>query len=79
MEKKLDIRLYKYEDGKLKKLGYRNTGLRPHFFNSIEECEEYINKIKENWMSKRSTSEPNQYVIVQYYEPYSSRIVKIIN
>lgn len=78
MEEKLDIRLYKYANGTLEKVGYRKTGPNPHFFNSVEECEVRVMEIKENWMQKRSTKERNQYLIVQYIGPYDSRIVKII-
>ena len=70
-----DLRLYTYESGTLKRVGNSKSDkcLRNrHYFTSIEEIESHIDKLTEKWLKGK------QFVIVEYFELYKSKIVKII-
>ena len=65
-----DIRLYTYESGILKKSDIRK---KFHNFNSIEEAEKFITVRKQTKWYKDS-----QFVIIEYFDKYNSKIKKII-
>ena len=58
-----DIRLYIHDCGILQK--NRTT----HKFNSLEECEEYVEKRAKKF----------QFVILEYFGKFNSKIIKVIN
>lgn len=70
---KKDIRLYEYDNGIMKKTGRGKLGLRPHLFETLEECEGHIQFLREKYKSNPNT----QYLIVEYFGSYHSRIVKL--
>jgi hypothetical protein len=73
MEKnnKQDIRLYVYYSGTLKKVGFGKNKNNPHKFSSLEECEKHILYLRTTRLSSK------QYVIVEYFDDYTSKILKI--
>lgn len=68
-----DLRLYTYSSGSLIRCGRGKTGIHKHFYNKIEDIEKYINKIK-NVNGKIG----GQFIIVEYFSKYHSKIIKII-
>jgi hypothetical protein len=71
-----DLRLYYYESGTLRRVGNSKSdkSLRNrHYFTSLEEVENHIEKLTERWLKGK------QFVIVEYFELYKSKIIKIID
>lgn len=62
---KLDIRVYYYQSGSLVKC----YGTKKHFHPSVESAEEFIEREKIRF--------DRQFVIVQYFERYQSKILKV--
>jgi hypothetical protein len=68
-----DLRLYTYDSGSLIRCGRGKTGMHKHFYNSVEDIEAYIDRLKS---SNRNIG--YQYIVVEYFSTYNSRIIKII-
>jgi hypothetical protein len=68
-----DLRLYTYDSGSLIKCGRGKTGMHKHFYNSVEDIEAYVDRLKS---SNRNIG--YQYIVVEYFSTYHSRIIKII-
>ena len=68
-----DIRLYTYDSGSLRKYGRGKTGVHRHFYNSMEDIEAYVDRLKSN-----SRNIGYQYIVIEYFSTYHSRIIKII-
>jgi len=73
MEKR-DLRLYEYGYGTLKKVGSSRSKVnnsQRHFFDDIEQLKTHINWLK----SKRQNT---QFIIIEYFGTYNSKILEII-
>lgn len=68
----MDIRLYCYYSGQLKKVGRGVMKSNPHKFRSIEDCENRINEL----IIKNHIE---QYIIIEYTDKYKSKIIKLID
>jgi hypothetical protein len=66
-----DIRLYYYDCGTLHKI----KGL--HKFKSIKEAKEALKKYVSVPFYKKTKYK--QYILVEYYAPYDSKIIELIN
>lgn len=77
---KQDIRLYFYKNGGLKKIGNsrRSGRFDSHFFSSLEECEDHIEKLKNNNIKFAQYLKKLQFVIVEYLDIFQSKIIKVI-
>jgi hypothetical protein len=70
---KRDLRVYQYNCGQLQKVGRGKTGPRPHIFEDLEVCTNHINFLREKYKGFGDT----QFIVVEYFGPYNSRIVQI--
>ena len=68
---KKDYRIYTYKNGTLHKHGAFKSGnaKQKHFYDDLKEAILAINSILDG---------KTQYIIVEYIEPYKSKIIKII-
>lgn len=69
-----DLRLYTYSYGNLTKFGSSKKKInnsQRHFFEDIEKLKHHI-----EWLSGRHTN--TQFVIVEYFETYNSKILEVI-
>lgn len=76
---KEDIRLYRYENGKLAKVGRLKTGCRGrHYFESVEQC---LLHIVDNLIAESNPfhkhHQKSTFVIVKYTGTWQSEIVCI--
>ena len=73
----MDIRLYFYDHGTLRKWGSGKTGVRIHKFTSIQDCKQHIREV-----SRHRKFGPNwaklQFVITEYHNTYSSNIIEVV-
>lgn len=67
-----DLRLYYYNSGNLCKFGRGKTGNRKHFYKTIEEVQNQI--VWEHTKTKVNL----QFVIVEYFDNYNSKIIEVI-
>ena len=70
-----DLRLYIYETGGLVKSGKSKSKInnsQRHLFEDIEQMKHHINWLKEKSKVWR------QYIIVEYFGKYDSKILEII-
>lgn len=65
-----DFRLYFYDSGILTKW----FKYKKHKFKSLGELEQYLESLEVNDIISRKRY---QFVAVQYFEPYKSKIVKV--
>lgn len=72
-EVKRDLRVYQYNCGQLQKVGRGKTGPRPHIFNDIEGCTNHISFLREKYKGHKDT----QFIVVEYFGPYDSKIVQM--
>lgn len=72
---KRDFRLYQYNSGQLQKVGRGKTGPRPHLFEDYESCLIMVDFLRWKYKGYKDT----QFVIVEYFGAYNSRIVQILN
>ena len=70
---KRDLRVYQYNCGQLQKVGKGKTGSRPHIFENIAVCANHINFLREKYEGFRET----QFMVVEYFGPYNSKIVQL--
>lgn len=76
---KKDIRLYYWDGGTAKKCGSTKTGTNNrHFFNSVEECLEYLEFHKNKVNLRQKFWQTKQFLIVEYTAPFKSCILKIV-
>ncbi len=69
---KRDLRVYRYNSGQLQKVGRGKTGPRPHIFEDLAGCTNHINFLREKmWHGE------TQFIIVEYFGPYNSKIVQL--
>lgn len=71
-----DLRIYKYENGNLKKIGSNKSTkfkILQHYFTNIQEIKEHI-----EWCRIKGFYYESQIVIVEYFDSYKSRIIEII-
>ena len=69
-----DLRLYTYNSGNLTKFGSSKRKVnnsQRHFFEDIDQLRHHINWLKEKKYRY-------QFVIIEYFETYSSKILEII-
>lgn len=71
MVDKRDIRLYYYDAGQLKK---NDTRKKYHHFETLEEVREMI----ESYKYRKLDIHFRQWVIVEYFDKYKSKIIEII-
>lgn len=72
--KNRDLRLYQLRAGVLFKFGRGKTGLKRHFYNSLEDIKDFLESLKSSKLRGEK-----QFVIVEYLGPYESKIIEIIN
>lgn len=71
---KRDFRLYQYNSGQLQKIGKGKTGPRPHQFSELDICSNHVDYLRHKYKGYRDT----QFIVVEYFGPYNSRIVTIL-
>lgn len=76
---KEDIRLYRYEDGNLRKVGRLKTpSLQRHYFETVEQC---LLHIVDNLISEKNRFhmhyQKDTFVIVKYTGTWQSEVVCI--
>jgi hypothetical protein len=72
---KRDFRLYQYNSGQLQKVGRGKTGPRPHLFEDYDACSNFIDLLRDKYKGYKET----QFVIVEYFGAYNSRIVRVLD
>ena len=72
---KRDFRLNQYNSGQLQKVGRGKTGPRPHLFEDYETCSNFIDLLRDKYKGYKET----QFVIVEYFGAYNSRIVRVLD
>lgn len=72
--KNRDLRLYQFRAGILFKFGRGRTGLKRHFYNSLEDIKDFLESLKSSKLRGEK-----QFVIVEYLGPYKSKIIETIN
>lgn len=72
--KNRDLRLYQFRAGVLFKFGRGKTGLKRHFYNSLEDIKDFLESLKSSKLRGEK-----QFVIVEYLGPYESKIIETIN
>jgi len=70
----LEYRLYFYSEGTLRKEGKGKTRLRPHQFADTISAEEHVIFLRDKYRGYKNT----QFVIVEWFGPYNSRIYSIV-
>ena len=70
-----DFRLYHYDSGQLLKMGRGKTGTRPHLFEDYESCSNMVDFLRDKYKGYKDI----QFVIVEYFGAYNSRIVRVLN
>lgn len=70
---KRDLRVYQYNSGQLQKVGRGKTGPRPHIFEDLSGCTNHINSLREKYKGFGET----QFMVVEYFGPYNSKIVQL--
>jgi|694.fasta_scaffold00478_44 hypothetical protein len=70
-----DIRLYYYDNGTLKKNGSRKG---EHLFESIEQLKNYLEDKRNNSLRLKKFYNIVQFVIVEYFDKYKSKIIEVI-
>ena len=67
-----DLRLYRYEHGRLVKEGrFKTKGLRQHYFTEIIDVDNHILEL----LIRRKKNK--QFVLIEYFSNFSSKIIKI--
>lgn len=72
--KNRDLRLYQFRAGVLFKFGRGKTGLKRHFYDSLEDIKDFLESLKSSKLRGEK-----QFVIVEYLGPYESKIIETIN
>jgi hypothetical protein len=72
---KRDFRLYQYNSGQLQKVGRGKTGPKPHLFEDYDSCLNIVDFFRDKYKGYKDT----QFVIVEYFGAYNSRIVQVLN
>lgn len=73
---KRDIRLYEYDGGILRKLGFGKTHQIPHMHTSLESCQATVEILMQRKIYRKKD---RQILIVEYLGAYDSKIINLIN
>ena len=67
-----DLRLYRYEHGRLvKQGGLKTRGLSQHYFSEIVDVDNHILKLPIRQKKNK------QFVLIEYFSNFRSKIIKI--
>ena len=74
---KRDIRLYEFDGGILRKLGFGKTHQIPHMHTSLESCQATVEILMQR---KNYRKKDRQILMIEYFEdPYDVKIINLIN